>query len=114
MGLQLALHYFQSHALSKFSHTLSQALTTDLYLYYSYIQAGPLFPYTEGQYTQSSTHSAHTYPPLFRNSAFTSSTPLAFPPFNLLTAPNTSFILTSVSAFSNTLTFIPGLAVISA
>merc|ERR1712074_64148 len=59
-------------------------------------------------------HSAHTYPPLFRNSAFTSSTPLAFPPFNLLTAPNTSFILTSVSAFSNTLTFIRGLAVISA
>merc|ERR1712148_156653 len=28
--------------------------------------------------------SAHTYPPLFRNSALTSSTPLAFPPFILL------------------------------
>merc|ERR1712243_79780 len=40
--------------------------------------------------------------------------PLAFPLFIFLIAPCTSLILISASAFSNTLTFIPGLAVISA
>ena len=59
--LQITLHYFQSLALSKFSHAISPAPTTDLYIYYSYIQAGPLSPYTKGQCTHSSTHSAPSF-----------------------------------------------------